>query len=92
MNLHRRRLDASQRAMAGRKSLLSAAGACFVPGFCGGRLSALAAVSLGAIVDMLIWDSAEAGRKAASGIMTEMGRSRVHGMIDQSDTTRAPRP
>ena len=37
----------------------------------------------GAIVDMLIWDSVEDGRKAASGIMTEMGHSSVHGMIDQ---------
>jgi hypothetical protein len=46
----------------------------------------------GTIVDMLIWDSAEDGRKAAGGIMTEMGHSPVHGMIDQStvDWTVAP--
>ena len=46
----------------------------------------------GTIVDVLIWASAEAGRKAAGGIMTEMGHSPVHAMIDQRsvDWTVAP--
>jgi hypothetical protein len=46
----------------------------------------------GTIVDMLIWDSARNGRKAASDIMIEMGHSPVHAMIDQStvDWTVAP--
>lgn len=46
----------------------------------------------GTIVDVLIWATAEAGRKAAGCIMTEMGHSPVHAMIDQStvDWTVAP--
>ena len=46
----------------------------------------------GSIVDMLIWASAEDGRRAASGIMTEMAHSSVHAMIDQRtvDWTVAP--
>ena len=46
----------------------------------------------GVIVDMLIWDSVEDGRRAARAIMTEMGHSPVHAMIDQStvDWTVAP--
>lgn len=46
----------------------------------------------GTIVDVLIWASAEAGRNAASGIMTERGHSPVHAMIDQRtvDWTVAP--
>ncbi|SDA96254.1 hypothetical protein [Mesorhizobium qingshengii] len=46
----------------------------------------------GTIVDVLIWASAEAGRNAAGGIMTEMGQSPVHTMIDQRtvDWTVAP--
>lgn len=46
----------------------------------------------GAIVDMPIWASAEDGRRAAGGIMTEMGNSLVHSMIDQAtvDWTVAP--
>lgn len=47
----------------------------------------------GTIVDVLIWASAEAGHKAAGGIMTEMGHSPVHAiMIDQRtvDWTVAP--
>ncbi|WP_136616357.1 MULTISPECIES: hypothetical protein [Mesorhizobium] len=46
----------------------------------------------GTIVDMLVWASVEAGRNAASGIMTEMGHSPVHAMIDQRtvDWTVAP--
>jgi len=59
------------------------------PGF---RSRRIAEREDGTIVDMLIWDSAKAGRKAANGIMTEMGHSPVHGMIDQStvDWTVAP--
>jgi hypothetical protein len=59
------------------------------PGF---RSRRIAERDDGTIVDMLIWDSAKAGRKAANGIMTEMGHSPVHGMIDQStvDWTVAP--
>ncbi|QND63363.1 hypothetical protein HB777_05190 [Mesorhizobium loti] len=46
----------------------------------------------GTIVDVLVWASVEAGRNAASGIMTEMGHSPVHAMIDQRsvDWTVAP--
>ncbi|MBN9222229.1 MAG: hypothetical protein J0I79_30185 [Mesorhizobium sp.] len=46
----------------------------------------------GTIVGVLLWASAEAGRKAAAGIMTEMGHSPVHAMIDQHtvDWTVAP--
>ena len=45
----------------------------------------------GTIIDMLIWDSAKQLQRA-SGIMTEMGHSPVHGMIDHStvDWTVAP--
>ena len=59
------------------------------PGF---RSRRIAERNDGTIVDMLIWDSAEHGRNAASGIMTEMGHSPVHGMIDHStvDWTVAP--
>ena len=59
------------------------------PGF---RSRRIAERDDGTIVDMLIWDSAEDGLRAASGIMTEMGHSPVHGMIDQStvDWTVAP--
>src|SRR3979409_411327 len=46
----------------------------------------------GTIVDVLIWASVEAGRKAAGGIMTEMGHSRGHGCVLQRtvDWTVAP--
>jgi biotin carboxylase len=37
----------------------------------------------GTIVDMLIWDSVRAGTDAMQRIMTEMGHSAVHDMIDQ---------
>jgi hypothetical protein len=37
----------------------------------------------GSIADMLIWDSVEEGTKAMHLIMTEMGHSAVHKMIDQ---------
>ena len=51
------------------------------PGF---RSRRIAERDDGTIVDVLIWDSAEDGHKAASGVMTEMGHSPVHAMIDQS--------
>jgi hypothetical protein len=59
------------------------------PGF---RSRRIAERDDGTIVDMLIWDSVEGGRKAANSIMIEMGHSPVHGMIDQStvDWTVAP--
>jgi hypothetical protein len=38
----------------------------------------------GTIVDMLVWKSVSAGRKAASGVVTEMAHSPVHAAIDQS--------
>ena len=37
----------------------------------------------GTIVDVLTWASAEEGERAASGVMTEMGHSPVHSMIDE---------
>jgi hypothetical protein len=37
----------------------------------------------GTIVDMLVWDSVAKGTDAMHRIMTEMGHSAVHGMIDQ---------
>jgi hypothetical protein len=46
----------------------------------------------GTIIDMLIWASVADGERAASGIMTEMASSPVHGLIDQGtvDWTVAP--
>jgi hypothetical protein len=41
----------------------------------------------GFVVDMLVWDSAEAGHRAAAGVTTEMGSSPVHASIDQSSVT-----
>ena len=38
----------------------------------------------GTIIDVLVWASAKAGRKAASGVVTEMAQSPVHATIDQS--------
>lgn len=38
----------------------------------------------GEVVDMLIWDSAAAGHRAATGVTTEMAASPVHAAIDQS--------
>lgn len=38
----------------------------------------------GTIVDMLLWDSVAAGRKAMTNLMTEMADSVVHEMINQS--------
>ena len=51
------------------------------PGF---RSRRIAERDNGAIIDVLIWASAADGRRAASGIMTEMGHSPVHPMIDQA--------
>jgi len=41
----------------------------------------------GVVVDMLVWDSVEAGHRAASGVMTEMAASPIHAAIDQSTVT-----
>jgi hypothetical protein len=41
----------------------------------------------GVVVDMLLWDSVEAGHRAASGVTTEMAGSPVHAAIDQSTVT-----
>ena len=41
----------------------------------------------GVVVDMLLWDSVEAGHRAASGVTTEMAASPVHAAIDQSTVT-----
>ena len=38
----------------------------------------------GTIVDMLIWDSVEAGTDAMHRIMTETADSKVHAMINQN--------
>lgn len=38
----------------------------------------------GYVVDMLLWQSAAAGRRAAAGIMTELAASPVHAAIDQA--------
>ena len=59
------------------------------PGF---RSRRIAERNDGTIVDVLIWATEADGRKAASGIMTEMGHSPVHAMIDQRsvDWTVAP--
>jgi hypothetical protein len=38
----------------------------------------------GFIVDMLVWESIEAGHRAAAGVTTEMAASPVHAAIDQS--------
>jgi hypothetical protein len=38
----------------------------------------------GYVVDVLVWTSAAAGRKAAAGVVTEMAQSPVHAAIDQS--------
>jgi hypothetical protein len=38
----------------------------------------------GSVVDMLLWASAQDGRRAASGIVTELSASPVHAAIDQS--------
>ena len=41
----------------------------------------------GVVVDMLLWDSVEAGHRAARGVTTEMAASPVHTAIDQSTVT-----
>ena len=41
----------------------------------------------GYVLDMLIWTSAAAGRKAAAGVVTEMAQSPVHAAINQSTVT-----
>jgi hypothetical protein len=46
----------------------------------------------GHVVDMLVWTSPEAGRKAASGVVTEMAHSPVHAAIDQSTVSWSVSP
>jgi hypothetical protein len=41
----------------------------------------------GVVVDILLWDSVEAGNRAARGVTTEMAASPVHTAIDQSTVT-----
>jgi hypothetical protein len=41
----------------------------------------------GFVVDMLVWESAEAGHCAATGVTTEMAASPVHAAIDQATVT-----
>jgi hypothetical protein len=41
----------------------------------------------GFVLDMLVWDSAEAGHRAAAGVTIEMAASPVHASIDQSSVT-----
>jgi len=38
----------------------------------------------GSVIDMLLWASAEDGRRAATGIVTDLADSLVHAAIDQS--------
>jgi len=38
----------------------------------------------GWVIDMLLWNSARDGQRAAAGIVTEMAGSPVHAAIDQS--------
>lgn len=38
----------------------------------------------GFVVDILVWQSAEAGHRAAAGVVTEMAASPVHAAIDQA--------
>jgi hypothetical protein len=51
------------------------------PGF---RWRRLAQEADGSIVDVLLWDSVRDAEAGAAGIMTEMGHSVVHAMIDQA--------
>jgi hypothetical protein len=50
------------------------------PGFQSRRIAEL---DDGSIVDVLIWDSVAQGTDAADRIMSEMGHSPVHALIDQ---------
>jgi antibiotic biosynthesis monooxygenase (ABM) superfamily enzyme len=50
------------------------------PGF---RSRRIAEMADGSIVDLLIWASAADGHDAADRIMSEMGQSPVHAVIDQ---------
>ncbi|MBI3346249.1 MAG: hypothetical protein HY020_03440 [Burkholderiales bacterium] len=38
----------------------------------------------GSVIDMLLWATAQDGRRAASGIVTELATSPVHAAIDQA--------
>jgi hypothetical protein len=54
------------------------------PGF---RSRRIAERQDGEIVDVLVWESVEAGEEAASRLMRELAHSVVHVMIDQSSVS-----
>ena len=54
------------------------------PGF---RSRRIAERSDGEIVDVLVWDSVEAGEEAASRLMRELAHAAVHSMIDQTSVS-----
>ncbi|MDP9123430.1 MAG: hypothetical protein M3N82_02340 [Pseudomonadota bacterium] len=54
------------------------------PGF---RSRRIAERDDGEIVDVLVWDSVEAGEDGASRLMRELAHSVVHSMIDQSSVS-----
>ncbi|MET0969401.1 MAG: hypothetical protein ABWY18_09400 [Tardiphaga sp.] len=59
------------------------------PGFVSRRICQRAD---GTVVDVLVWASAKAGRKAAAGVVTEMAHSPVHAAIDQSTVSWSVSP
>lgn len=54
------------------------------PGF---RSRRIAERADGEIVDVLVWDSVEAGEGGASRLMRELAHSAVHAMIDQASVS-----
>lgn len=54
------------------------------PGF---RSRRIAERGNGEIVDVLVWDSVEAGETGASHLMRELADSIIHAMIDQTSVT-----
>jgi hypothetical protein len=54
------------------------------PGF---RSRRIAERADGEIVDVLVWDSVDAGEQGASRLMRELAHSVVHSMIDQSSVS-----
>lgn len=46
----------------------------------------------GSVVDMLLWRSAKEGRRAATGVVTELVNSPVHAMIDPSSVAWSIHP
>ena len=54
------------------------------PGF---RSRRIAERDDGAIVDLLVWDSVEAGETGASRLMSELAHAAVHSMIDQASVS-----